>query len=256
MVKKYIQSLTRCIGAQRGNIKMPLHEWTLDPKQAITIQKQLASSVEKEDRLPKSVKTIAGVDIGFEKAEDKIITRAVVVVLNYPALQVIDYALHKEPTRMPYIPGLLSFREVPAAINAFRQLKQKPDLIMVDGQGIAHPRRLGVASHLGLWLDKPTIGVAKKRLCGQYGFIEELKGSCTTLKDKDEVIGTVLRSKDHINPLYISIGHRISLETACYWVSACLTKYKLPEPTRQADRLASQRVTEKQILQEWQTSLN
>lgn len=230
---------------------MQLHEWTQEPKKAIALQKQLASKVERNDRLPTPINFIAGVDIGFEKQGDDTITRAAVVVLTYPALQVVDYALHREPTRMPYIPGLLSFREVPAAIAAYRQLKQHPDLIMVDGQGIAHPRRLGVASHLGLWLDKPTIGVAKKRLCGQHLEPSSQKGSTVPLKDKGEIIGAVLRSKDNINPLYLSIGHRISLETACQWVNACLTKYKLPEPTRQADRLASKRVSEQQIIKEW-----
>lgn len=231
---------------------MQLHEWTQDPKQAIILQKQLASRVEKNDRLPDKINFIAGVDIGFEKQGEDTITRAVIVVLNYPTLQVVDYALHREPTRMPYIPGLLSFREVPAAIAAYQKLKQQPDLLMVDGQGIAHPRRLGVASHLGLWLDKPTLGVAKKRLCGKHPELPPQKGSHVPLEDKGEIIGTVLRSKDNINPLYLSIGHRISLQTACNWVNACLTKYKLPEPTRQADRLASRRVPEEQIFKEWQ----
>lgn len=231
---------------------MQLHEWTQDPKQAIILQKQLASRVEKNDRLLDKINFIAGVDIGFEKQGEDTITRAVIVVLNYPTLQVVDYALHREPTRMPYIPGLLSFREVPAAIAAYQKLKQQPDLLMVDGQGIAHPRRLGVASHLGLWLDKPTLGVAKKRLCGKHPELPPQKGSHVPLEDKGEIIGTVLRSKDNINPLYLSIGHRISLQTACNWVNACLTKYKLPEPTRQADRLASRRVSEEQIFKEWQ----
>lgn len=233
---------------------MQLHEWTKNPKQAIALQKQLATKIEKKDRLPTSINFIAGVDIGFEKQNGETITRAVIVVLEYPSLQVVDYSLHREPTRMPYIPGLLSFREVPAAIEAYKQLKQRPDLIMVDGQGIAHPRRLGVASHLGLWLDTPTIGVAKKRLCGQHLELPPQKGSHVPLEHKGEIIGAVLRSKNNINPLYISIGHRINLETACQWVNNCLTKFKLPEPTRQADRLASRRVPEQQTLKEWQIS--
>lgn len=230
---------------------MPLHPWTQDPKQAIAIQKQLAGQIQTTDQLPQQINYIAGVDIGFEKQGNTTLTRAVIVVLHYPSLKVIDFALHREPTRMPYIPGLLSFREVPAAIEAYKQLKQIPDLIMVDGQGIAHPRRLGVASHLGLWLDKPTIGVAKKRLCGKHLEVPPQKGASVPLEDKGQIIGTVLRTKDNINPLYISIGHRISLSTACQWVMACLTTYKLPEPTRLADRLASRRIPEQQILQEW-----
>lgn len=230
---------------------MGLHQWTTDTQEAIRIQKQLASSVITQDRLLSPIKLIAGVDIGFEKKDDMTITRAVVVVLSYPNLDVVDHALHKEITKMPYIPGLLSFREIPTALTAFDKLTLRPDLIMVDGQGIAHPRRLGVASHLGLWLDIPTIGVAKKKLCGKFKAIAQEKGAWTTLIDKNEIIGAVLRSKSQINPLFISTGHLISLETALNWVNLCLTKYKLPEPTRQADRLASQRVSEARILKEW-----
>lgn len=230
---------------------MSLHQWTQEPQQAIAIQKQLASQVERKDRLPTTINFIAGVDIGFEQQNDITYTRAVIVVLEYPSFKVVDYALHREITRMPYIPGLLSFREIPAAIEAFKQLKQQPDLIMVDGQGIAHPRRLGVASHLGLWLDRPTIGVAKKRLCGKYQAVPEQKGNWVFLEDKGEIIGAVLRSKDKINPLFISIGHRVSLATSLDWVMHCLTKYKLPEPIRLADRLASRRVAEDKILKEW-----
>jgi len=227
-----------------------LHEWTQNPQEAIAIQKQLASKVVRQDSLSE-VNFIAGVDIGFEQAGETTLTRAVVVVLAYPSLQVVDYVLHKEKTSMPYIPGLLSFRETPAALAAFKQLKQQPDLVMVDGQGIAHPRRLGVASHLGLWLDIPTIGVAKKRLCGKYSAVPEAKGSWVALEDKGETIGAVLRSKDTVNPLFISIGHRVCLTTAMQWVMKCLTRYKLPEPTRMADRLASRRVAEEKILKEW-----
>lgn len=231
-----------------------LHNWTQDPTTAVNIQRQLASQVEKKDRLA-PIKYIAGVDIGFEQQQDITLTRAVVVVLEYATFKVVDYALHREETRMPYIPGLLSFREIPAALEAFKQLTQQPDLIMVDGQGIAHPRRLGVASHLGLWLDIPTIGVAKKRLCGKYQVVPEQKGDWAPLMDKGEIIGGVLRSKEKINPLFISIGHRICLETALAWVTHCLTRYKLPEPTRLADRLASRRITEQRILDDWNLSI-
>lgn len=227
-----------------------LHSWTQNPQQAIAIQKQLAGQVIKQDSLSQ-VKLIAGVDIGFEQVGTTSLTRAVVVVLAYPSLQVVDYVLHKEVTRMPYIPGLLSFRETPAALAAFEQLKQTPDLVMVDGQGIAHPRRLGVASHLGLWLDIPTIGVAKKRLCGKYQITPSVKGDWVPLEDKGETIGAVLCSKDNIKPLFVSVGHKVCLDTAINWVINCLTKYKLPEPTRMADRLASRRVAEEKILKEW-----
>jgi deoxyribonuclease V len=223
----------------------PLHDWHLAPREAIALQRQMAGRVERDDRLDE-VRHIAGVDIGFE--QKGAITRAAVVVLAWPprspgVFDVVEEALHREPTRMPYIPGLLSFREVPAALAAVDRLSVTPDLVMVDGQGIAHPRRLGVASHLGLWLDLPTIGVAKSRLCGRHGEPGPARGDWTPLVDgpDDEVIGAVLRSRVGVKPLFVSPGHRLSLATALAWVVACLGRTKLPEPTRLADRLASRR---------------
>jgi deoxyribonuclease V len=186
------------------------------------------------------------VDIGFE--QDGAITRAAVVVLAWPpedegAFTVVERVVHREPTRMPYVPGLLSFREVPAALGAFEKLTTRPQLAMVDGQGIAHPRRIGVASHLGLWLDLPTIGVAKTRLCGRHGEPGPARGDWTPLVDgpDDAVIGAVLRSRVKVKPIFVSPGHRVSLATALDWVIRCLGRTKLPEPTRLADRLASRR---------------
>lgn len=230
-----------------------LHDWILTPQQAIALQRQLAPRAERSDRLGE-VHTIAGVDIGFEDAGDT--TRAAVVLLSWPDLVTIEEVVHREPTRMPYIPGLLSFREIPAALQAFEGLSQRPDLVMVDGQGIAHPRRLGVASHLGLWLDLPTIGVAKKRLCGRHGEVPEPRGQSTPLTDRrrpeDPVdveldsegrvtIGAMLRSREGVKPIIVSPGHRVGQATALDWVIACLGRTKLPEPTRLADRLASRR---------------
>lgn len=223
----------------------PLHDWNLSPREAIALQRRLAGRVEREDRLGE-VRCIAGVDIGFEQGGA--ITRAAVVVLAWPprgpgVFDVVEEVVHREPTRMPYIPGLLSFREVPAALAAFERLGVMPDLVMVDGQGIAHPRRLGVASHLGLWLDLPTIGVAKSRLCGRHGEPGPARGDWTPLIDDpdDEVIGAVLRSRVGVKPLFVSPGHRLSLAAALDWVIRCLGRTKLPEPTRMADRLASRR---------------
>ncbi|MFC3282226.1 deoxyribonuclease V [Litchfieldella rifensis] len=210
----------------------------MDPDEAIELQYRLAPQVERRDRLGE-VHRIAGVDIGFEEEGD--ITRAAVVVLRWPGLEPVEQVVHREPTRMPYIPGLLSFREVPAALGAFSRLSAPPDLVMVDGQGIAHPRRLGVASHLGLWLDLPTIGIAKSRLCGAHGEVPTQRGDWTPLRDGDETIGAVLRSRRNVKPVYVSPGHRLGLETALAWVVRCLGRTKLPEPTRLADRLASQR---------------
>ena len=226
-------------------LNAPLHDWNLAPREAIALQRRLAGRIEREDRLGE-VRRIAGVDIGFE--QQGAITRAAVVVLAWPpreagAFAVVEQVVHREPTRMPYIPGLLSFREVPAALAACERLSVRPELVMVDGQGIAHPRRLGVASHLGLWLDLPTIGVAKSRLCGRHGEPGPAKGDWTPLVDgpDDEVIGAVLRSRVGVKPLFVSPGHRISLVTALGWVTACLGRTKLPEPTRLADRLASRK---------------
>ncbi|SDK76825.1 Endonuclease V [Modicisalibacter muralis] len=234
-------------------MRQPLHDWTLTPQQAIDLQRHLAPRAERSDRLGE-VHIIAGVDIGFE--DDGTTTRAAVVLLSWPELVPIEEVVHREPTRMAYIPGLLSFREIPAALRAFERLSQSPDLVMVDGQGIAHPRRLGVASHLGLWLDLPTVGVAKKRLCGGHGEVPEPRGEWTPLTDRRRkedpadvaldaegrvTIGAMLRSREGVKPIVVSPGHRISQTTALEWVIACLGRTKLPEPTRLADRLASRR---------------
>ncbi len=220
-----------------------LHEWNLSPKQAIALQSQLAQQLESSDRID-PVTHIAGVDIGFE--EGGAVTRAAVVVLKWspdeaPHLPVVEQVVHREPTRMPYIPGLLSFREIPAALGAFAKLTTVPQLVMVDGQGIAHPRRLGVAAHLGLWLDLPTIGIAKSRLTGTHAEVGEARGDWVPLMAKQEVIGAVLRSRTNVKPVFVSPGHRLSLDTALMWVMRCLGPTKLPEPTRLADRLASRR---------------
>jgi len=216
----------------------PLHAWDLMPAEAIALQRRLAQGLERSDRIGE-VSHIAGVDIGFEQGGE--VTRAAVVVLTWPGLHPVEQALAREPTRMPYIPGLLSFREVPAALSAFARIKTRVDLVMVDGHGIAHPRRLGVAAHLGLWLDLPTIGVAKKRLTGQHAEVAEPRGSTTPLRDKDEPLGVVLRSRAGVKPVFVSPGHRLSVDSARDWAIACLGRYKLPEPTRLADRLASRR---------------
>jgi deoxyribonuclease V len=158
-----------------------------------------------------------------------------------PNLDVVEQVVHREPTRMPYIPGLLSFREIPAALKAFEKLSVMPELVMVDGQGIAHPRRLGVAAHLGLWLDLPTIGIAKSRLYGKYTEVGEQRGDWVPLYAGKERIGAVLRSRAKVKPVYVSPGHRITLESSLEWVMRCLGRTKLPEPTRLADRLASRR---------------
>ncbi len=212
------------------------HPWDLSPKEGIALQRELAEHVLIEDRFGE-VQRVGGVDVGFE--EGNTVTRAAVAVLDYPSLQLQEYAIARLPTRFPYIPGLLSFREIPAVLSALEQLSSLPDMLLCDGQGIAHPRRLGIASHLGVLLDLPTIGVAKSRLVGSHAEPGEEKGAWQPLIDHGENIGSVLRSRSRVKPLYVSPGHRVSLDSARQWVMACLTRYRLPETTRWAHRLAS-----------------
>jgi len=212
------------------------HLWNVTPKEAIAIQKTLSAEIITTDKL-EPVHYLAGVDVGYEASNT--ITRAAIAILSFPELKLVDHAIARLPTQFPYVPGLLSFREVPAVLEAFEKLKIQPDLLLVDGQGIAHPRRLGIASHLGLLCDIPSIGVAKTRLIGEYSEVPNERGVWSTLTDKGETIGAVLCTRSGIKPLYISPGHRISLQTAIHYVMACTTRYRLPETTRWAHRLAS-----------------
>ena len=160
-------------------------------------------------------------------------------MLSYPELELIEQAIARIPTAFPYVPGYLSFREIPAILAALPQLTITPDLILCDGQGLAHPRRFGLACHLGVLLDLPTIGVAKSKFIGEHQEIPPEKGSWKPLLDRDETIGVVLRSRTKVKPIYVSVGHKISLPKAIDYVMGCLTKYRLPETTRWADKLAS-----------------
>jgi len=216
-------------------LKTPLHDWNLKPDAAIALQRQLAQRIIREDQLGE-VHHIAGVDMAIN--EENGMARAAVVLLSYPSLEIQERHVYEEPVRMPYIPGLLSFREAPCVLDAFARLQQQPDLVMVDGQGIAHPRRLGIASHLGLWLELPTIGCGKSILTGHHRTLGEEAGSWVPLVDNDETIGAVVRTRTHVKPMIISLGHRISLETSLRYVLACCRGYRLPEPTRQADKLS------------------
>jgi deoxyribonuclease V len=214
-----------------------LHDWDLTPKQAIALQARLRNRVDRADRIG-VVRRIAGVDVGFER--EGAVTRAAVAVLAFPELALVEQAIVRRPTRFPYVPGLLSFREAPAVLAAFARLRAAPDLILYDGQGVAHPRRFGIASHLGVLLDAPTIGVAKTRLIGEYSALPARRGAWVPLLDDGETIGAVLRTRAGIRPVYVSTGHRVSLESAVRWVIACAPKYRLPETTRWAHRLASE----------------
>ncbi|MEH2421436.1 MAG: deoxyribonuclease V [Nostoc sp.] len=213
------------------------HAWPSTLEEAILIQEKLRDQVITSDQLQEPIQYVAGVDMGFEA--DGTISRAAVAVLNFPDLQVIETSLAHRPTSFPYIPGFLSFREIPAVLDALEKIKITPDIILCDGQGIAHPRRLGIASHLGLLIDMPTIGVAKSLLVGKYEELAQTKGSRQPLIYKGETIGAVLRTRTGVKPLYISSGHRVSLPTAIDYVLRCTPKYRLPETTRIADKLAS-----------------
>lgn len=213
------------------------HSWNLGPQAAIALQNQLRSALRIEDDLPADIRRVAGVDVGFE--EGGAVARAAVAVLAYPELVLVESAIARLPTAFPYVPGLLSFREVPAILKALEGLVALPDLLLVDGQGYAHPRRLGIACHLGLLTDLPSIGVGKTRLCGKHGEVPDGKGRWVPLLDKQETIGAVLRTRKGVRPIYVSAGHRIGLETAVDWVLRCTGRFRLPETTRQAHRLAS-----------------
>ena len=213
-----------------------LHPWDVSPREAINIQERLRKYVIKTDKLGK-LNAVAGVDVGFEDGGK--ITRAAVVVLDFPSLEMKEKAIARQPTRFPYVPGLLSFRELPAVLEALDQLQRAPDIFLCDGQGYAHPRRLGIASHLGVITGIASIGVGKSRLLGSHATVSDQRGAWQPLMDKGEVIGAVVRSRAGVKPIYVSTGHRVSLATAIQLVMACTTRYKLPETTRLAHKYAS-----------------
>jgi deoxyribonuclease V len=204
--------------------------------QARAVQEALRGRVVTRDRAGR-VRHVAGIDVGFERGGR--VTRAAVVVLSFPELVPVEQAVVRQPTRFPYVPGYLSFREIPAVLVALARLAVRPDLLLCDGQGYAHPRRFGLACHLGVLTDTPSIGVAKSRLIGEHDALAPEKGSWVPLRDQGEVIGAVLRTRTAVKPLFVSVGHRVSLKTAIRYVLACTTRYRLPETTRRAHHLAS-----------------
>jgi len=211
------------------------HAWDVTPAQARAIQETLRGHVIREDRFG-IVKSVAGVDAGFEDGGKT--TRAAVVVLSFPDLDPIEQALARRPTSFPYVPGLLSFREIPAVLGALAQLETEPNLLLCDGQGIAHPRRCGFTSHIGVVTDMPTIGVAKSLLIGTHDTVPDTRGGWTPILHRDEIIGAAVRTRVGVRPIYVSIGHKVSLNSAIDYVMRCTTRFRLPETTRRADRLA------------------
>jgi deoxyribonuclease V len=213
-----------------------IHRWDVSVAEAVEIQRGLAGRVVRSGRLD-AVELIAGVDISGTNSDG--MSRGAIVLLQYPSMEVVERSVVTMKVEFPYVPGLLSFREMPLILAACKQLSTTPDLFIADGQGIAHPRRLGLAAHLGLVLDVPTIGCAKSVLCGTHGDLGEERGDQVSLVDKGEIVGAALRTKRRVRPVYVSIGHRIDLDEACCWVLACCRGYRLPEPTRLAHQSAS-----------------
>ncbi len=208
-----------------------LHNWQVDARRAQAIQRELAGQISRNGAVIRP-RLLAGIDVSVSRFGGT--ATAAVVVLDYPGLEVVEVQTARGEPGFPYVPGLLSFREAPLALAACAKLNATPDLVIVDGQGIAHPRRLGLASHLGLLLDVPTIGCAKSRLCGQHHEPGDEAGSHAELTDNGEVIGAVLRTRAGVKPVYISTGHKIDLDGAIHWTLKLSRGYRLPEPTRLA----------------------
>jgi deoxyribonuclease V len=214
------------------------HNWNLTPEQAIALQKTLAAEVISDRPIDlDSVRLVAGVDVSVKNN----VSRAAVVVLSFPELEPVETVLSQMPTPFPYIPGLLSFREGPVLEEAFRKLQHEPDVFVFDGMGIMHPRRIGIAAHMGLWLHKPTIGCGKTHLLGTYDPPGTEKGSFSEVMDNGEHLGMVLRTRDAVKPVYISVGHLINLGAAVALTLRCTTKYRLPQPIRLAHNAAGLR---------------
>jgi deoxyribonuclease V len=228
------------VGAGRNyNQAMPVqqvHPWKVTTSEARAIQLRLAGLVSRRNEVPHP-RLVAGVDISAPRFQGKV--KGTVVVLSYPELEVAEIGAVEQAVDFPYIPGLLSFRESPVILAAYGKLRSKPDLILVDGQGIAHPRRFGIASHLGVLLDVPTIGCAKSMLCGTHDVLGPEAGSTAGIEHEGEIIGMALRTKANVRPVYVSIGHKVDLAAAVSWVSKCYWGYRLPEPTRLAHQAAS-----------------
>ena len=207
------------------------HRWDLTIPQATALQNQLRTDVVDDDRFSK-IRTVAGADVASQRRGPMLY--AAIIVLDAQTLEVVDGASARQEATFPYVPGYLSFREIPPLLKAFENLRVRPDLIVCDGQGRAHPRRFGLACHLGLRLDLPAIGCAKSRLIGTHRTPGDRRGCRAALRDKREIIGEVLRTRDRVKPVYVSVGHRISLPTARRWILRLAPNYRLPEPIRAA----------------------
>ena len=216
-----------------------LHEWDISPTAAVALQRDLAGQLRLNQSLPESaVQTIAGVDLSPPDTESGRV-RGAAVVVAWPSLEVVEVSTAEGRADFPYVPGLLSFREAPILLDALAGLRTTPDVILVDGQGTAHPRRFGIACHLGLAIDVPTIGCAKSRLVGTHQQPAEPKGAWTPLEHGGDTIGAVVRTRTGVSPIYVSPGNNIDLESSVRWALACSPRYRVPVPTRLAHRAAA-----------------
>ena len=216
-------------------MKKLVHPWNLPPKEAIALQKQLARKVIRKSSINiRKVKTIAGIDASYRNN----MACAAAVVLNFENLEMLEFQTATRPIEFPYIPGLLSFREGPAILDAIHKLKTRPDLLLLDGQGIAHQRRFGIASHIGLLLELPAVGCAKTKLVGKYEKPEINRGNFTYIEDVNETIGAAVRTRTKVRPVFVSIGHRVNLPDSINFVLQTCKGYRLPEPIRLADQLS------------------
>ena len=218
-----------------------LHDWNISASEAIALQKRLAAEIDYHHPIDiDAVKLVAGVDVSVktDPISGRANSQAAVVVLTYPQMDVVETALAQMPTPFPYIPGLLSFREGPVLEDAFTKLQSEPDVFIFDGMGRAHPRRIGIASHMGLWLQKPSIGCGKSLLTGHFAEPDAERGGRSDLIDRGEVIGVVLRTRTNVKPVFISVGHLADLESSVELVLRCTSKYRLPDPIRAAHNAA------------------
>jgi deoxyribonuclease V len=220
-----------------GATEPPLDGWRLSPREAIARQRALAREVRLQP-LPAAFDVLGAADIAYVAATGQLV--AVVLTFSWPQLERLESAHVIEPTNFPYIPGLLSFREIPPLLNAYRQLTQPPQVFVCDGQGLAHPRRFGLACHLGVSLRIPTVGCAKKRLCGEHDALGVERGTATPLRCQGDKVGYVLRSRNRVKPVYVSPGHLADVDSSLALVIRCLGRYRLPEPLRQAHQAAAE----------------
>ncbi len=215
----------------------PRHRWDVSPQEAVALQRDLRAEVVTDLPLDlASVRLVAGVDVSVKDG----VSQAAVVVVTFPDLRPVETVRARRPTPFPYVPGLLSFREGPVLEEAFGQLAAEPDVLLFDGSGYAHPRRMGLACHMGLWLERPTLGCAKTRLTGRHGEVPPEKGAWAPLIDKGEVVGAALRTRAGTNPVFVSAGHRIDLASALAVTLACTPRFRLPEPIRLAHAAAGE----------------